>query len=412
MPDDDLRSQLVDLIDGAAAPVTFDEVRARPAPNRRARGRVTAAIAVAALILATLGAAIAITRDRHTPTTVVTQPLPTTTPTTQPTAVDVGQLPKLPASAIGTFHLPPDLQVSDAVAAFGSLWLTGYRSSCAAACPSLFRLDVGVDTVEGIPGPTLEGLGLASGDGSLFVLSDRPDGSPYQVTRIDVPSYRVRYTVDVPDTHVFGNTNPIGRIAVGFDSVWVYEGNDYVARLDARTGAQTARIALPPNQASNGLAVNEHGVWSVAFGNTDVTRIDPGTNTAVVATNFAPGFAQSIAADASWVWITHSTKTVDLARIDASDPARVDSTHIQTADVASGDGGVWFLGWVPADEAGVPVLHAGLIGPVDPQTLAVTATAELPIGAADETKLAVGDGAAWVVDSSMHTAWRIQAPDG
>jgi hypothetical protein len=42
----------------------------------------------------------------------------------------------------------------------------------------------------------------------------------------------------------------------------------------------------------------------------------------------------------------------------------------------------------------------------------VTATAELPIGAADETKLAVGDGAAWVVDSSTHTAWRIQAPDG
>jgi len=158
--------------------------------------------------------------------------------------------------------------------------------------------------------------------------------------------------------------------------------------------------------------VNEHGVWSVALGNTDVTRIDPGTNTAVVATNFAPGFAQSIAADASSVWITHSTKTVDLARIDASDPARVDSTHIQTSAVAAGDGGVWFLGWVPPDEAGVPINHAGLIGRVDPQTLAVTATAELPIGPNVEPQLAVGDGAAWVVDSSTHTAWRIQAPNG
>jgi hypothetical protein len=327
----------------------------------------------------------------------------------------VSQLPKLPPSAVETFHLPPDLEVSHAVPALGSLWLTGYRTSCAeqlTGCPSLYRLDRAVDTVEGIPGSALDGLDVAYGDGSLFVLSDRPNGTPYQVTRVDVPSYRVRYTVDVPGTHVYGNTNPIGRIAYGFGSVWVYEGNDDVARLDPATGQPVATISLPPNQASNGLAVNDQGVWSVAFGNDDVSRIDPATNQSTLVTHFTPGFAQSIAADASSVWITHSTKTVDLARIDASDPARIDSTHIQTAAVAAGDGGVWFLGWVPADEAGVPVLHAGLIGRVDPQTLAVTATAELPIGAADETKLAVGDGAAWVVDSSTHTAWRIQAPDG
>ena len=54
MTDDDLRSQLVDLIDTAAEPVTFDEVRACGRPRTRrvaARGRRTRVIAVAAVIL-------------------------------------------------------------------------------------------------------------------------------------------------------------------------------------------------------------------------------------------------------------------------------------------------------------------------------------------------------------------------
>ena len=108
MPDDDLRSQLVDLIDGAADPVTFDEIRVHAPPRRRARGRVTGVVAVAAVIAIALGVAAAITRERHT----AVKPTPATVaPTVTPTGVDVAQLPKLPASAIETFHLPTNLEV-------------------------------------------------------------------------------------------------------------------------------------------------------------------------------------------------------------------------------------------------------------------------------------------------------------
>src|SRR5947209_3422291 len=169
MPDDDLRSQLVDLIDGAADPVTFDEIRVHAPPRRRARGRATGVVAVAAVLVVALGAAVAIARDRHTTLTGVPQPV-ATTPTVAPTAVDVAQLPKLPASAIETFHLPRNLQVSHAVAAFGSLWLVGYQDCGPGYCPPpprLYRLDRGVGTLEGIPGVAADGLGVVYGDGSL-----------------------------------------------------------------------------------------------------------------------------------------------------------------------------------------------------------------------------------------------------
>jgi hypothetical protein len=290
----------------------------------------------------------------------------------------------------------------------GSLWLAG-SYICTSTCSGLSRLDPRTGKVEAVSGVPDGGLGVAASADAVFVLSDRPDGSPYHVTRVDLPSSAVRYTVDVPGTHVTGNTNPIGRIAYGFGSVWVYEGNEVVARLDAETGAQVARVELPANTGSNGLAVNGQGVWSVAFGDTDVWRIDPATNTAALAANFVPGFAQSIAADDRSVWTTHFTTSLDLVRIDASDPSPVESTHLPTGDVAAGDGQVWFLGWVPVDKAVSAENHPGRVGRVDPETFAVTAVTELPVGTVDEAELAVGDGAAWVVDSSTHRAWRIDA---
>ncbi len=225
---------------------------------------------------------------------------------------------------------------------------------------------------------------------------------------MDLPSGAVRYTVDVPDTHVSGNTNPIGRIAYGFGSVWVYEGNEYVARLDAETGEQVARIRLPANTGSNGLAVNARGVWSVAWGGTTIFRIDPANSRAEEIVGFGPGFAQSIAADGDDVWTTHFTDRLELVRIRDATPHPAIRPNIPTADVAAGDGGVWFLGWEPDDRAHSPRNDPGRLGRVDPRTLAVTDTTELKIGELDETLLSVGDGAVWVVDSSTHRAWRIE----
>jgi hypothetical protein len=410
---DDLGAQLVDLIDAAAEPVTFDEVHAREIAPRRGRSRVAAAVAIAAVIFVPIAAAVVITRDRHT--TAVNTPAPVasapTSPSVPPSGDPVDALPKLPDSAIKEFRIPSSLDVDNAFVADESLWLTGvdcHVPTCPGR-PTLYRLDRSSGTFAGVSYAEVGGIAVAYADGSLYSLSDLVDGGPYKVTRVDLPSGQERYMVDVPDTHVYGNTNPRGRIAAGFGSVWVYEGNDFVARLDADTGTQTARIKLPPNTSSNGLAVNSSGVWSIPFGGTDLVRIDPNTNVATDVTEFPVGFAQSVAADDSWVWTTHAAPALDLARVDASDPTMVDSTGIPTAAVATGDGEAWFLGWIAGEKADSPRNHPGLVGRIDPQTLEVTGVAELPIGAIDDTRLVVGDGAAWVVDSTTHRIWRVES---
>jgi hypothetical protein len=397
VPDDDLGAQLVDLIDGAAEPVTFDEVRARDARHSRARGRLTAAVAVAAVIAVAIGVAVA-TRDGTSPA-----PTPVTTPTSTSTPEP---------RSVTSFDFPSSFSVVQSVPAQGSLWLAGsWGLACTDVCPGLSRWDPSARDLTEVTGVPDGAIGVTAAADAVFVLSDRPDGGPYHVTRVDLPDATVRYTVDVPDTHVFGNTNPLGRIAVGFGSVWVYEGNDYVARLDAETGRQIARIELPPDTASNGLAVNPRGVWSIAWGGTAVTLIDPETNTASIATNFVPGFAQSIAADDGFVWTTNVVRNLQLYRVEEIEPQLFEAkaTDVPTANVAAGDGEVWFLGWIPGDKVDSPRNHPGRVGRVDPESLAVTVTAELPIGTLDETHLSVGDGAAWVVDSTTHQVWRIDA---
>ena len=332
----------------------------------------------------------------------------TTTTTARAGGDPVAALPKFPPSAVRTYRLGDEFEVSQAVPIGGDLWLAGYRANDPGKSTSLYRLDPASGKVTGDrSGRKLAGLGVAYGDGALWELSDQPNGTPYIVYAVDLQSGQVRLTVPVPGSHVYGNTNPIGRIAFGLGSVWVYEGDEFIARLDPQTGRQIARVTLPENLGANGLAANSHGLWAVAWGDTPIMRVDPITNTATVVTRFPAGFAQSIAADERYVWTTHFTSVLDLVRIDASDPTITANAHIPTADVATGDGRVWFLGWVPGEKAASPRNHYGLVGQIDPDTLKVIRVAELPIGQADETRLAVAGRDAWVVDSTTHTAWKI-----
>ena len=80
-----------------------------------------------------------------------------------------------------------------------------------------------------------------------------------------------------------------------------------MARLNEINGEQTARVGLPGGLGANGLAVNSFGVWAVAYGDTEVMRIDPDTNTAAVVKRFPVGFSQSISADPTSVWVTHAS---------------------------------------------------------------------------------------------------------
>lgn len=368
----------------------------------RIRGKVGLLVAVFAV------AAACSSSSQHVTKPTATAPVSTTAiPISTTLAVDpVGSLPRISPSSIQEFHLPSDLLVQQAVVANGAVWLAGYRSACAGTCPSLYRLDPSTGSVTGVPGAPLYGLGIASAD-SLWLLSDQPNGSPYQVTRVDLPDGHVRFTVPLVGSHVYGNTNPIGRIAVGSGAVWVNEGNEILARLDPQSGRQLATITMA--DASNGLAVNAQGLWAIKWGDTAVMRVEASTNSASVVANFGSGFAQSIAADQDAIWTTHYTKTQDLVRIDAHDPRNIRSTGIPTADVTTGDGAVWFLGWMPADKAAAPQNHFGLVGQIDPVTLKIIHATDLPINLADETQLIAAANTAWVIDSTKSTVWRIKS---
>jgi streptogramin lyase len=415
---DDLAEQLADLIDNAAPPVAFEELvdRAESAVGGGTgftRGRRVVLVAtVLVLVIATV--VVVARRDRSSSVTLRPTTTTTTTPapTTAPSRGDpVAKLPRLPLLAVRRFDLPADLRVPQAVFAGGSLWLAAYRSSmCSADCPGVvLRLDPATGRVNPVPAAVpFAPLGIASDGNALWVLSDTPNGSPYQVTRVDLPSGRVRFTVPVPRTHVYGNTNPIARIAAGFGSVWVYEGDEFIARLDPETGAQVAKIELPPNRGANGLALNSQGVWVVAWGDTTIMRVDPDTNTASVVARFPGGFAQSIAVDDDYVWTTHFTSVLDLVRINTSDPSSRTNAHIPTADVAAGDGEVWFLGWETGKLAASPRNHYGLVGQIDPVTLKVLHVADLPVSPNDDSTLVVADHAAWVIDSTRATVWRVE----
>lgn len=214
---------------------------------------------------------------------------------------------------------------------------------------------------------------------------------------------------------------PKARLVFGAGALWFVEGALPVVKFDPRTGDVLDTIPLPHNGAETtgdvGIAFDRSGVWLVG-GDTGTTliRIDPATDHAAAVTTFAPGFTQSLAADDTYVWTTHWANAqprarLDLVRVDAADPRVSKIAGIPTAQVAAGDGQVWFLGYAPGDKSADPANHYGVVGRIDPKTMKVTGVTELPdTGALDNPQLFVSDGSAWVYNPSTRAITRITTP--
>ena len=170
------------------------------------------------------------------------------------------------------------------------------------------------------------------------------------LAQLDPRSGRVVRTVEVGPT---GSDGPLA-LAIGDGSLWVDVPNSSeVVRLDRRSGAIVARIAVPaPAVPCGGMLVTSTAVWVTSCGDAAVLeRIDPATNQAVA--------------------------TISLAGLAVS-PVEIDGRL-----------------WLPEqDEQG----GDGRLERIDPATNTVDRTMDIPVAAMRDSTAVVADGQLWVSD--------------
>lgn len=185
-------------------------------------------------------------------------------------------------------------------------------------------------------------------------------------------------------------------VALGAGSVWLMvDPQGVLARIDAATGAVTARIQLPAG--SYNPVFSDGRVWVSRAEGAELTVVDPATNTVVdhVATGPRPRF---LTAGAGAVW-TLNQGDGSLSRIDAAGKRPVASIPLQTpgggGDIAYGDGLIW-----------VTVMKTPLTA-VDARRGVVLCQWK---GAGGDA-LGVGLGSVWLTDLTGGTLLRIALSD-
>jgi DNA-binding beta-propeller fold protein YncE len=264
------------------------------------------------------------------------------------------------------------------------------------------------------------------------------------LVRIDPSSNKVvaQTAVGVPTQELPG----AGDVAVGGDTVWVYNWNDHdVQAVDPKTNVVERSVPMAGFATSlhwNSIAADTGGAWALEFeGETGVlTRITTGyPYPRKMILRYLP---LAVAAGNNAVWVAAKTATQNvILRIDPRTGSVLHTEHLRGGDVESiavGDGAVW-------------ALQSGTISRLDPRTGRVTrrlhfpgwnvfqiaagdtgvwATMQLPSGnvlmhvdtrpghawkpipeplassTTIGTRLAVGDGAVWWNNTSG-TIWRV-----
>ncbi len=284
------------------------------------------------------------------------------------------------------------------------MWITGFARACVpprlVGCGRLYRFDPSSGKIVATIALTKDPIAVAVGEGGVFVLEDLPDGSPYVVARVEPDSNRVQFESDIPNTHVVGNTNPMGRLAVGAGSAWVSFYADAasgpeIARFDARSGQVQGMIRL--SHTTDVLAIYAQGVWMAASddGKT-VIRIDPVTDVASAFVSLGKGtFVHSLGAGTNSIWLTHVETSqrggeprpvLDLVHIDATNGA-ITRTGIPTSNVAVAGDRVWFAGYDP--ELSLRTADPSTVARVDPTTHRIVRATHVEVTEAQQLHLAV-----------------------
>lgn len=162
------------------------------------------------------------------------------------------------------------VEVRGATVAFGSLWLTSHARLDAGSTaragrvlridPStgevVARIDVGdpAERIATATGSGAEGPGsVTATDGAVWVALD-DEG---RVARIDPATDTVVAHVDVTTTR--GEHGPL--LYGDGDTLWVRAPSTEVARIDAGTGAEVARVRVPRGEFEGDLVVTGGSLW-------------------------------------------------------------------------------------------------------------------------------------------------------
>jgi YVTN family beta-propeller protein len=258
----------------------------------------------------------------------------------------------------------------------GLLWIVAHGKSLFGP-DSLLGIDPGSGrVVQHFEAESL-GDGLAIGEGALWAT----DPGSNAVLRLDLRSGRT-------DSIPLGEGVKPESIVIVDGAVWVGSGSDAkVRRIDPARREVVAEIRLGEDEEVDHavrLTAGGGSIWAVEFfGDYELHRIDPATNTVAARIEDIGDGAVTVAygEDAVWVASVHDGR---VHRIDPATLEIVASPQVgrQPFGVAVGDGGVWVAN--RRDES---------VARVDPNTNRLVAT--IPVSG-EPYWVAVAGGSVWV----------------
>lgn len=188
-------------------------------------------------------------------------------------------------------------------------------------------------------------------------------------------------------TRGLGTEDLWSNLALTDGGFWT-AGADLVLRVDARTGRPDS-IPLPGGSHPGDLVLAEGSIWVATNGDGKVLRIDPASRSVIASIQVGETMSMDnplrLAAGGGAIWVLTLFGDENLHRIDPATntvTGSVDDVGDGTVGVAFGEGSVWVAG-----------VHDGTIYRVDPATLEVLA--RIPVDKRP-VAVAVGEGAVWV----------------
>lgn len=239
--------------------------------------------------------------------------------------------------------------------------------------------------VREIPVPA-DPMTLAFGAGSLWAISIEKG----TLSRIDPALGRVTGSVELGDDLGFG------WVAASDDAVWVAgAGNHSLSRIDPVSLEATTVSLGPPVDRPYTIAIGEDAVWVSSQAGQTISRVDPDSARIVETIDVRPpgtsaDFGPSgVAVDEDAVWVSEHRADA-LTRIDPATNEVVATACLGSPDpgrIAVGEGAVWVVD------------IGGVVNRVSPHSLEVEARVGPLYGPLVGT-LAIGDGFVWVANAS------------
>lgn len=257
---------------------------------------------------------------------------------------------------------------------FGALWIAnGFQA---------LRLDTATGQVTQInlDGASQKQRKIAIGEGAVWI----PDVGADTIFKIDPVGNSVVGAFPI------GMLSTQGSVGVGAGSIWVVSADGFektLVRLDAETGNQQAKIALP--NSGVGVAVGFNSVWVTSGMGDALYRIDANDNTVSATLEVGDGPMFVTTSDDS-VWV-HIQSDASVIRVDGEtgEIAAMIETGLPSgaADIEVGGGYLW-----------MNTPYKVSLAQIDPGTNTLLRTFSGNQGA---DAVEYGDGALWISGRSI-----------